>query len=122
MSRFFGDLSVEPRTARFEPRGPGNKLNVEDAVTVTQSTDSVVVVHGRWLPPWVNTGVVLTDSQALGTQTAVLMFAGWQRRRIVVALRDAGFTVEEYATATSAGGNLGSVAELERFRAQARRS
>jgi len=121
-NRFFGHLIIEPHSARFEPSGPGNKLNLEAAETVTQSGSPVVVVHGRWLAPWMNTGVVLTDSKTLGTGTAVLSFRGGIRRTIVSALREAGFTVEDYATATSAGGNLGSVAELERFRAQRRAS
>jgi len=120
MNRFFGHLVIEPHSARFEPSGLGNKLNLEPAVTVTQSTSPIIVVHGRWLAPWMNTGVVLTDAATLGTGTAVLGFRGGIRRTIVSALREAGFEVEDHATATSAGGNLGSVAELERFRSQRR--
>jgi hypothetical protein len=63
-----------------------------------------------------NTALLLTDPTDIGQFTARLLFPAWQRRTIVTALAEAGFAVEVYRTAFSAGGQIGTVTELQRFR------
>jgi hypothetical protein len=117
MSRFFGDLVIAPRCVRFEPRGRSNAaLNFAEPPSVHHTSDPVVVVSGRFLPPWLNTGVVLADEERLGTRTAVVQMPSWARRRLVDALHRGGFEVEQYRTRSSMGGQIGSLSELRRFR------
>jgi hypothetical protein len=107
--------------ARFEPAGLGNSLvNVEQPPTVRHRDRTVVVVFGRFTLPWMNTGMVLTDHESIGQFTATLTFPTWQRRPIVIALRQAGFATEVYRTPFSSGIQIGSARELQRFRQQHR--
>lgn len=43
--------------------------------------------HRAWPPPWLNTSIVLEDPH----ETAIASVPSWQRRRLLKALRDAGF-------------------------------
>jgi len=115
VDRFFGSLVVAPGALCFTPKGWGNKLNVADAPTLVHEGQRVTLVHGRLLPPWMNSGVVLVDPAQPNQWTGVVLVTSWQRRRVVRALADAGFEVADYATLFSAGGNLGTIAELDRF-------
>lgn len=118
---FFGRLVVMSGEARFEPAGLANSLvNVEPPPTVRHRDRTVVVVFGRFMLPWMNTGIVLTDQETIGQFTATLIFPTWQRRAIVIALRQAGFAAEVYRTPFSAGRQIGSATELQRFRQQHR--
>jgi hypothetical protein len=117
MSRFFGDLVITPGCVGFEPKGAMNAaFNFAEPPSVRHTSDLVVVVSGRLLPPWLNTGVVLTDEEHLGTTTAVVQMPSWARRQLVDALHRGGFEVEHYRTLSSMGGQIGSLPELRRFR------
>ena len=111
-----GRLLVSSDELRFEPVVPRTKLNTEPAPTVSHTDHAVTVVHGSFAPPWMNSGLVLTDKGTLGRSTAVVGLAGWDRRKIAATLRAAGFDVEEYRTVWSVGGRIGTVRALERFR------
>ena len=119
MSRFLGSFAVEPGRLTFEPsQGVINDvLNIENATALVHTDTRVTLVWGRFLPPWLNTGVILVDHrQAGGAATAVLQMPTWNRRPLIAALRSAGFAPEVYRTQTSMGGQIGSESELSRFR------
>jgi hypothetical protein len=116
MNRYFGRLLVTFGEVYFEPRGVGNKLNPEPAAPVRHDGDTVVVAYARFGFPWMNTGVVLTDAAAIGQSTATVLLPAWHRSSVIDAIRNAGFDVEVYPTVFSAGGEIGSLTELDRFR------
>lgn len=120
MNRFLGSLTVELGRVAFSPEGRANGLlNLEEPTTVVHIDHQIAVIWGRLLPPWLNTGIVLLDPLALPHDgTAVIQLPGWHRRRLLTALREAGFAIGEFRTAFSMGGQIGSKAELERFRQQ----
>ncbi len=115
VDRFFGTLTIEPGTVRFVPGGVGNRLTPADAPTLTQTAVSVVLIRGRLLPPWMNSGPVLVDPAQPHGWTGVVLLASWQRRRIVTALAAAGFQPRVVTTLASAGGQVGSTDELARL-------
>lgn len=116
MSRFFGSVRLRPGYIAFEPQGIGNKLNLEPARRIVHSEPRLTVLMGRLLPPWMNSGIVLVDQNAAESLTGTVTLTGGQRRWVIDSARAAGFEVDLYKTWTSAGGSIGSVAELERFR------
>ena len=119
MSRFFGSFTVEPGRLTFEPsQGVINDvLNIENATALVHTDTRVTLVWGRFLPPWLNTGVILVDHRQAGSgATGVLQMPAWNRRPLIAALRRAGFAPEVYRTRTSMGGQIGSESELSRFR------
>lgn len=118
MSLFFGRLVVARGELRFLPEARINALgNFEPATQIVHRDSELTVVYGRLMPPWMNSGLVLVDSTP-GSRTVGLMLLGGRgaRREVVVAAEIAGFDVEVYRTWFSAGGGIGSVAELDRFR------
>lgn len=118
MSRFFGALTIQPGRVVFEPRGRVNTFfNVEDGRCFIHADQRVTVVSGRLRPPWLNSGLVLADRDGGPyAQVAVIQMPGWERRRVVEALGSAGFEVDDVRTWFSMGGDIGSIAELKRFR------
>jgi hypothetical protein len=120
MSRFFGRLRVSPGEVVFAPEGRANSLNVELAKPILHRGRELAVVAGRLLPPWMNTGLVLVDSASPARIVGVVLLTAWQRRAVVAAATSAGFEVTVYRTSLSAGGGIGSVSELERFRREHR--
>ncbi len=92
-------------------------LNVPEAPqAVVHREHHVAVIYARFGMPWLNTGVVLADTETLNTGTAVVQLPGWERRRLVEALHKAGFAVDLHPTAFSMGSEIGSRSELERLR------
>jgi hypothetical protein len=122
MNVLFGRLVVEPNEARFEPMVYGNKLNFDAAPTIHHTDRVVTVVFGWFGLPWMNTGLLLTDPAGIDQFTARLLFPAWQRKTIVAALIEAGFAVEVYRTVFSAGGQIGTATELQRFRRKRKRA
>ncbi len=119
MSRFFGSFTVESGCLTFEAsQGVINEaLNIEPAKALFHTDASVTVVWGRFLPPWLNTGVILIDHRQAGSRaTGVLQMPTWHRRPLVAAFRNAGFVPEVFCTRTSMGGQIGSDTELICFR------
>ena len=122
LSRFMGVLRVFPGAVVFSSneeglRGAANRaMNVERPVTVVHVDRAVAVICARFTPPWLNTAVVLLDPEALQGGTALVQFPGWQRRPLLKALSSAGFSVDVHRRAFSLGSDIGSAAELERFR------
>jgi hypothetical protein len=111
MSRFFGSFTVEPGRLTFEPSECviNDALNLEHATALVHTDTRVTLVWGRFLPPWLNTGVILVDHrQAGGGATGVLQMANRNRRPLVAALRSAGFAPYVYRTRTSMCGQIGS--------------
>ncbi|HEX2783561.1 MAG TPA: hypothetical protein VHN36_08250 [Ilumatobacteraceae bacterium] len=120
MSRSFGLLSVVPGALVFDPEGIFNTVSnaivaFEKSARIVHRTKELTVVFGRLLPPWMNSGIVLVDEGDLRT-TGVVLLAAWQRRAVVKAAQVAGLEVRVYPTWFSAAGQIGSAAELRRFR------
>lgn len=117
MSRFFGRLVVSEGEVSFLPEGRANSLNVDAPHPIAHRTHNLTLVRGRLLPPWMNSGIVLVDhSEPSPSGVGVVLLTAWQRRSVVDAARSAGFDVTVINTWTSAGGNIGSRSELDRFR------
>ena len=116
MSRFFGRLRISPGEIVFLPEGQGNSLNLEPAAPILHRDRDLTVVAGRLLLPWMNTGLVLVDSAAPARTVGLVLLTAWHRRAVASAAAAAGFEVTVYRTMLSAGGGIGSVSELERFR------
>lgn len=116
MSRIFGRLSVSTDAVTFQPEGPANALSVEPVRRIVHRDHLLTIVVGRLVLPWMNSGLVLVDSDPLAPSVGVVLLSAGQRRAVVAAARTAGFDVSVHRTWLSAGGGIGSVAELERFR------
>ncbi|HEX9683886.1 MAG TPA: hypothetical protein VGA13_12450 [Acidimicrobiales bacterium] len=63
-----------------------------------------------------NSGLVLVNAAPASHTVGLVLLTAWQRRAVVAAARSAGFDVSVHRTWLSAGGGIGSVTELERFR------
>jgi len=85
-------------------------------VTIVHTDPDVAVIHGRFVPASVNTSLVLLDSETLHGGTAIVKFAGWQRRPLADVLRLAGFAVDVHDRTLSIGSDIGSAVELDRVR------
>lgn len=117
MSRFFGRLVVSEGDVAFWPEGRANgALNVEPAKPIVHRQHVLTVVTGRLLPPWMNSGLLPPDGEDPSGGVGVILLTAWQRRAVVDAARSAGFDVTVHRTWGSAGGSIGSTAELDRFR------
>lgn len=116
MSRFFGRLRVSPGEVSFSPEGRANSLNLEPAAPLAHRDRALTVVLGRLLPPWMNSGLALVDAAGSSHTVGLVLLTGGQRRAVISAAESAGFDVSVYRTWLSAGGGIGSVSELERFR------
>lgn len=116
MSRFFGRLSISTGEVAFEPEGRANALNVEPASRIVHRDHLLTVITGRLLPPWMNSGLALVDATPASHTVGLVLLTAWQRRAVVATARGAGFDVSVHRTWLSAGGGIGSVTELERFR------
>jgi hypothetical protein len=116
MSTFFGRLRISSGEVAFLPEGWGNSLNLEAALPLVHRDRALTVVFGRFLPPWMNSGLVLVDGAGSSSTVGVVLLPGWQRRPLVSAAERAGFDVTVYRTHFSAGGTIGTASELERFR------
>jgi hypothetical protein len=114
MSRFFGQINVMSDKVVFEPQGIGNSFNIERATRICHEANEITVVTARILPPWMNSGVVLVDQ--VSSLTGVALLSIWQRNAFVSEAKLAGFDVGTYKTWSSAGGSIGSLSELVRFR------
>lgn len=84
-----GRLTVTPEAIVLEP-GPLTKgyTKVERLV---HSGRSSVVLKGRFLPPSINTRLVIED----GDVVAMASLPGWSRRRLRQPIREAGFKLQE---------------------------
>ena len=123
LNRFMGALRVFPGAIVFA--AANNRLggaidgavNVEHPpVTIVHTDPDVAVIHGRFVPASVNTSLVLLDSETLHGGTAIVKFAGWQRRPLADVLRLAGFAVDVHDRTLSIGSDIGSAVELDRVR------
>ena len=85
-------------------------------MTIVHTDPDVAVIHGRFVPASVNTSLVLLDSETLHGGTAIVKFAGWQRRPLAEVLRSAGFAVDVHDRTLSIGSDIGSAVELDRVR------
>ena len=85
-------------------------------MTIVHTDPDVAVIHGRFVPASVNTSLVLLDSETLHGGTAIVKFAGWQRRPLADVLRLAGFAVDVHDRTLSIGPDIGSTVELDRMR------
>ena len=85
-------------------------------MTIVHTDPDVAVIHGRFVPASVNTGLVLLDFETLHGGTAIVKFAGWQRRPLADVLRLAGFAVDVHDRTLSIGSDIGSAVELDRVR------
>lgn len=81
----------------------------------------MAVVWGRFLPPWLDAGVILIDHRQAGRRsTGVLQMPARDRQPLIAALRGAGFDAEVFRTRTSMGRQIGSESELTRVRSEHR--
>jgi hypothetical protein len=116
MSRFFGQLRISPGEVAFTPRGWGNSMNLEPVTPLVHTDRALTIVFGRVLLPWMNSGLVLVDSAGSPHKVGRVLLTSGQRRAVVSAATTAGFDATVYPTWISAGGGIGSVTELARFR------
>jgi hypothetical protein len=123
LTRFIGALRVFPGAIVFAARDEGlagamnRAMNVEQPpVKVVNTDQEVAVIQGRLAAPWLNTGLVLVDSETLHGGTAIVQFAGWERRPLLDALRSAGFSLDVHESEFSIGSDIGSTVELARMR------
>jgi hypothetical protein len=89
MSRFLGWLTVVPGYLIFDPSGKvlNKALNVQEPHRIAHADASVTIIWGRFLPPWLNTGVVLVGDPRFGeASVGVVQLPGWKRRSLVAAL------------------------------------
>lgn len=114
-SRFFGRLIFEPASVRFEPLGWANKLNIEAPRGLEDNTNCVLIIVARWLPPWMNTGLVLVDTRASRAVVGVALLSECRRREVRRIASALSFKVVEYRTNLNYGGSIRSVSELQRF-------
>lgn len=98
------------------PEGRANALNLEAPEAILHTSNELTVVTGRLLPPWMNSGLVLLSKASSSVYAGVVLLTSWQRDAALRAAREAGFAVTVYRTWFSAGGAIGSAAELERFK------
>ena len=84
-----GRLIVAPGTLVLEP-GPVTR-RLTDVERVLHSSNCVTMFKGRLLPPYMNTHIVIEGGEVVALAT----LPGWSRRRVRVALREAGFQLEE---------------------------
>jgi hypothetical protein len=90
-----GRLIIEPGSLILElDRMTGTLSGVRRLV---HTAPEVTIVHARWLPPWFNTAVLLSDGTLRGH--ASTWFGA--RRRLRVALTGAGFDVTDIETRMS---------------------
>ena len=82
-----GTLMVWPGLLILYP-GPLTR-KASGVAEIRHSSPSVRVMYARAMPPWMNTRVVLDD----GHQCALSVSPMWSRRRLLRALRTAGFEV-----------------------------
>jgi hypothetical protein len=123
LTRFIGALRVFPGAIVFAARDEGlagatNRAgNVEQPPATVVHTDlEVAVIHGRFAAPWLNTGLVLVDTETLHGGTAIVQLAEWERRPLLDALRSAGFSLDVHEREFSIGSDIGSTVELKRMR------
>jgi hypothetical protein len=100
-----GWLQVAPNTLSYERDGLVSKLSAEKRIIHRGTT--VWTVRARLLPPLLNTGLLLEDDAGI---VRLLPWYG-NYRRIVNALREAGFTVRERRTWFALGLHVASGAE-----------
>jgi hypothetical protein len=84
-----GRLTISPDAMVLEPGALTKGYTKVDRLV--HSSRSVVMLKGRWLPPFINTRLVIED----GAVVAMASLPGWSRRRLRHAIRDAGFDLQE---------------------------
>jgi hypothetical protein len=82
-----GTLSVLPSEVSFTPDRWSRKIAGQ--TDVDHVSHRVVLVHGRFLPPWMRHHLVLVD----GRTTASVNLIG-KRQQVIEALKQAGFEIE----------------------------
>jgi hypothetical protein len=96
-------LVIAPKLIMLEPGKLarwGARTIVGELAVVVHTKPIVTVIRGRLLPPWMNTSVVIEGD----SETAVATVPGWRRHRLLRAIRDAGFTIEEQMRLFDVGG------------------
>lgn len=84
-----GRLTVTPEALVLEP-GPLTR-GYTKVDRLTHSSRRVTMLKARFLPPFINTRLVIEDNDVV----AMASLPGWFRRRLRRALREAGFEVRE---------------------------
>lgn len=84
-----GRVTVTPMAIVLEP-GPLTK-GYTKVDRLVHSGRSIVMLKRRWLPPFINTRLVIED----GDVVAMASLPGWSRRRLRQAIREAGFELQE---------------------------
>jgi len=82
-------LTITPEAIVLEP-GPLTR-GYTKVDRLTHVGREVTMLKARWLPPFINTRLVIED----GDVVAMASMPGWFRGRLRRALREAGFEVRE---------------------------
>ncbi len=85
-----GKLTVSPGTLSLR-LGPLMRRYTGIEKIVQSGAAPVVIMTGRLMPPFLNTRIALRDGGTVGH----VSLPGWSRRRLRVALEEAGLQVQE---------------------------
>jgi hypothetical protein len=92
-----GRLYIAPGVLELRP-GPLSR-RFANADTVRHSSSEVQVYRARFLPPWMNCALVVSD----GERTVRATIPTWMRRKVVAVLHGAGFQTVEKKTLIDTG-------------------